>query len=137
MSGPFDDAKTNTMIPTFFREVLNRLRTKSPKFFYILQLFGASLTFASYVPTMLERWTTLIVSQHFINFCEDIAKYAAGFTIAALLPAESKPTAMTKDGDVLKKLDSALYPFTAKTEQKQAEKGEVPVVQDPIPEEKP
>ena len=124
------------MIPTFFKELLNRLRTKSPRFFFILQLFGASLTFASYIPTMLERWTTLIVSQQFINFCEDIAKYAAGFTLAALLPAESKPMAMTKEGDVLKKLDSETYPFTAKNELKQASKGEVAVINDPLPGEK-
>lgn len=123
------------MIPQFFKEFLNRLRTKSPRFFFILQLFGASLTFASYVPTMLERWTTLIVSQHFINFCEDIAKYAAGFTLAAMLPAESKPTAMTQQGDVLKKLDSGTYPFTANQEMKQAEKGAVPVIKDPLPGE--
>lgn len=122
----------NTQVINFFREAINRLRTRSPKFFYILQLFAASLTAAGKLPGILERWTTLIVSPQFVNFCDDVSKYAIGFLAATLLSAESKPTAITEGGDVLKKLDDSKYPFTATSEKKKAERHEAPVVKDPL-----
>ncbi len=110
------------MVVKFLKEALYRLRAKSPRFFYVLQIFGACLTFASYLPGMLERWTTMEISPQFINFCEDIAKYAAGFTAAVLLPAEASPTSITQNGNLEKQVVDERYPFTAESQLKQAEK---------------
>lgn len=123
----------NPQILNFFRETLNRLKTKSPRFFFIMQMFAGSLTAASKLPGILERWTTLIVSPQFVNICEDVSKYAIGFLACTLLSAESKPMAMTPKGDVIKRLDEDKYPFTAKVEHQKAEKLETPVVSDPLP----
>ncbi len=122
----------NIQIINFFKEAIYRLRTKSPRFFYILQLFAAGLTAASKLPGILERWTTLIVSPQFVHFCDDISKYAAGFLLATLLSSETKQTAITEDGSVIKKLEEKKYPFTTTSEKKKAAKEEAPVVKDPL-----
>jgi len=123
----------NPQVLNFFREALNRLRTRSPRFFYILQLLGGSMTLAGKLPTLLDRWTTMHISPEFVNVCNDIAKFSLGFLMATFLSAETKPTAVTQEGDVLKKLDETKYPFTATSEKKKAARHETPVVEDPLP----
>lgn len=123
----------NQQVINFVKESIQRLRVKSPKFFFILSLIGASLTLLGYLPAAIDRWTTISVSQEFINFCEDVSTRAQGFLIATLFSAESKPTAMTPAGDVLKKLDEEKYPYTASVERKKVEAAEIPVVADPLP----
>lgn len=117
----------------YLKELVHRIRTRSPKFFFILSVIGGSLTLLGYLPAALDRWTNLDVSQNFINFCEDVSSRAQGFLFATLFAAESKPTAMTPEGNVLKKLDEAKYPFTAEVERKRVEAAEIPVVQDTLP----
>lgn len=115
----------SSIIIDFFRESLNRLFSKSPKFFKIFQLFAASLTFAGYIPSMLQRWFGVEVPGPTITLCEDIAKYAAGFFAAALLPVAQKPVAKTEEGEAIKVTDEKRMPFTAKAETK--------VMQDAVP----
>jgi hypothetical protein len=117
----------------YFKEMLHRLRTRSPKFFLVLSIFGVCLAALGYVPAAIDRWTNIIVSQNFINFCEDVSNWAKGFILATLFASETKPTAMTPEGDVLKKLDEAKYPFTAEVEKKRAEAEATPTVKDPMP----
>lgn len=111
-----------SVILNFFTELINRLKSKSPKFFKILQLFAALLTFAGYVPSMLKVWFNVQVPDHTITLFEDIAKYSAGFFAAAFLPTQSKSVAMTEDGDILKTTNEKTMPFTAAAEVKVEEK---------------
>lgn len=103
----------------FFVELWQRLRTKSPTFFRVLQLFSALLTFAGYIPSILQRWFNVEVPGHIITMCEDISKYAAGFLIAASLPVSAQPIAITSEGQMLKKTDETKLPFTAEKEARQ------------------
>jgi hypothetical protein len=112
------------IIIDFIKEFLSRMTAKSPWFFKILQLFFASLTFAGYVPSMLQRWLNIEVPGHVITLCEDIAKYATGFFVAALLPVKSEPVAVTQQGEVLRKVDEDKLPFTAAKEQAAAQKSD-------------
>jgi|GEM_PF-2434415 len=107
-----------SVILNFFTELINRLKSKSPKFFKILQLFAALLTFAGYVPSMLQQWFNVEVPGHIITLFEDIAKYSAGFFAAAFLPTQSTPVAQTTTGDILKTTDEVKMPFTAAAEEK-------------------
>ncbi len=113
-----------SVIINFFTELLNRIRSKSPKFFLVLQLIGASLTLAGYVPSMLQQWFNVDVPGHVISMCEDVAKYATGFFAAALLPSQSKSVAQTASGDILKTTDENKMPFTAAAEEKAEAKKE-------------
>ena len=120
----------NSQLLNFFREAITRIQTKSPKFFFVLQLFGASLTLAGYIPSMLQRWFNVEVPGHLITLCEDIAKYATGFFGASLFAAQAKPVAQTEEGEMLKKVDAEKFPFTALVEKKIEIKSatDVPVV---------
>lgn len=123
------------IIADFFRESLHRLFSKSPKFFKVFQLFAALLTFAGYVPSMLQRWFNVEVPGHVITLCEDIAKYAAGFFAAALLPVAQKPVAQTEEGEAIKVTDEKKMPFTAKAETKAMDKEVPPPPVKDVPEE--
>lgn len=112
----------NTQLINFFREALFRLGTKSPKFFFILQIFGASLTFAGYIPSMLLRWFNVDVPDHVIVMCEDISKYAAGFFIASTFPAISKTVGQTEEGHAIVLTDKSKMPFTSASEKKEIKK---------------
>lgn len=106
----------------FFVELWQRLKTKSPTFFRVLQAFAASLTFAGFVPSMLQRWFNVEVPGHVITMCEDIAKYSIGFLAAAALPVNAPQVSVTETGEILKKTDEKRLPFTAEKEIQQAEK---------------
>ncbi len=124
----------------FFIEFFNRLGRKSPKFFRILQLIGASLTFAGYIPSMLQRWFGLEVPGPTITMCEDIAKYASGFFAASLLPATSQVVAQTDEGSAVKVTDEKKFPFTANAEKKKIDESvpPPPIASDvPEPDNKP
>lgn len=126
---------TNPTIRDFLIEIWNRLRTKSPKIFRVLQLLGASLTLAGYIPSMLQQWFNVEVSGNFISLCEDVSKYAAGFFAAALLPAKSPPVAQTEEGKAIIVHDEKKMPFTSKVEEKEIDKAIPPL--EVVPEVKP
>lgn len=122
-------------IISFFIELFNRLRTKSPKIFRVLQLFSASLAFAGYVPSMLQRWLNVEVPGHLITMCEDIGKYATGFFIAAFLPVQPATVAQSETGEAIKVTDETKMPFTAKAESKALEKAVPPAPVVDVPNE--
>lgn len=126
----------SSIIIDFFRESLNRLFSKSPKFFKIFQLFAAALTFAGYVPSMLQRWFGVEVPGTTITMCEDVAKYAAGFFLAVLLPVAQKPVAKTEEGEAIKVTDEKRMPFTAKAETKVMDEAVPPPPVKDVPEAK-
>lgn len=124
----------NPQVGNFINELINRIRTRSPKFFFVCQIIGVCLIFLGYVPAALERWTNLIVSQKFINFCEDVSLHMTGFTMGLFLAGDTRNKGLTYEGDVLEKLDAEKFPFTAEVERKKAD--ELPIVPDPLPKSK-
>lgn len=117
-------------ILNFFKEALQRLKTKSPKFFFVLQMIGIGMLLLGKLPWALERWTTLIVSQQFLNFCHDVSMISAGFVGAIFFTAKAPPVALTEEGEVLNKVEAQKFAFSALSEKKEADKlaGQVPIV---------
>lgn len=120
----------NSPALNFFIELWNRLRSKSPKFFMVLQVFSASLTFLGFVPYALENWFNVEMASNFVKMCKDISSHAIVFFAAVSLPGQSTPVAKTENGTILKTTDEKTMPFTAAQEVKKEEKKmeELPVV---------
>lgn len=114
----------------FLKELVNRIFQKSPKFFQIVKIIMALLTFAMYLPSMLQVWFNVEVPGHVIRLCEDIAKYAIGFFGGSLLPVEQKPVAQTDEGKAVIVVDEKKLPFTAKTQEKLIDKVDPPIASD-------
>lgn len=126
----------NQQFVNFFRELLNRVATKSPKFFKVLQLFGASLTFAGYIPSMLQQWFNVTVPGYTITMCEDIGKYAAGFFACSLLAVKTPTVGQTVEGSPVQVTNEKAMPFTAKSEAKEVAAAKPPeIVLPQVPEE--
>lgn len=125
-----------SQILNFFIELFNRLRAKSPKVFQVLQIFAASLTFAGYIPSMLQRWFDVEVPGHTITLCEDVAKYAAGFFLASSLPVKTPVVAQTKEGEPVQVTDEKKLPFTAKAEEAAIKEAVPPVPVVNVPDAK-
>lgn len=106
----------------FFREFFARLSTKSPAFFKVLMVFMASLTFAGYIPSMLQQWFGVEVSGGVIHLCETIAHYTTGFLIASGLTAKPDVVGQTEKGMEVKVTDKKRMPFTANKEMKEIAK---------------
>lgn len=113
------------ILADFFREMLNRLKTKSPVFFKVLMIVAASLTFAGYLPSALQRWMDVDVPGQMISICEAIAKYATGFLFACGLTVKTPTVGQTTEGSEVKVTDPVAMPFTAKKEKQDVAK-EVP-----------
>lgn len=125
----------SSIVLDFFKELLNRLFSKSPKFFKVLQVFSACLTFAGYVPSMLQRWIGVPVPGHIIHLFEDIANYAGVFFLGVMLPVAQKPVAQTAEGEAIKVTDEKKMPFTAKAETKVMEAAIPPPSVKDVPDE--
>lgn len=110
----------------FLKELVNRFFQKSPKFFQIIQIIASLLSFAMYIPSMLQRWFNVEVPGNIITLCEDIAKYAIGFFGASLLPVQQKPVAQTDEGKAVVVVDEKKLPFTAKTQEKMVDQTDPP-----------
>lgn len=126
------------IILDFFKEMANRIGAKSPMFFKVLQVLGASLTFAGYIPSMLQQWFNVEVTGNVINVCETVAHYATGFFASSMLAVKSPVVGQTEQGSIVKVTDEKAMPFTAKSEQKAAAK-EIPPPEtlSNVPEEAP
>lgn len=121
---------------SFFVELFNRLRTKSPKVFQVLQVFAGSLALAGYVPSMLQRWFNVEVPGHVITLCEDVSKYAQGFFAAALLPVNTPVVAQTVEGAAVEVTNEKKLPFTAKVEAEVIKEAVPPIPVVDVPKEK-
>ncbi len=110
------------VILDFFVEIINRIRTKSPAFFKILQLIGASLTFAGYFPSMLQVWFGVEVPGKMIGIFETVAHYATGFWASSALAVKAPIVGQTEQGAEVRVTDQRKMPLTAKAEQKEIAK---------------
>lgn len=106
------------IILDFFKEMVNRIGSKSPMFFKVLQVLGASLTFAGYVPSMLQQWFGIEVSGGVIHICEKVAAVSAGFFASSMLAAKPAIVGQTVSGLEVKVTNENKMPFTAKSEAK-------------------
>lgn len=106
----------------FLLEFILRFGAKSPKFFVVFQIIMALLAMLGHLPTTLRNWFDVQMPDHFVTMCKDIAKYATGAFVMALLPADTKPVARTDDGSILKKTNDKKLPYTAVAEERQAVK---------------
>lgn len=113
------------ILTDFFREMINRLKTKSPTFFKVLMVIAAALTFAGYIPSMLQQWFNFQVYGSVIHYFEAVAHYATGFLVACGLTVKTDPVGKTEEGSAVKVTDEKVMPFTASREKKAMAK-EVP-----------
>lgn len=107
-------------------EAINRLKTKSPKFFFVLQCITGGMFLLGWLPWALERWTPITPSEYLINFCKDISKVAGGMLLSALFPTRSPIAAQTPTGEAVLVTNEKKMPFTAKAEAKAIEEKEPP-----------
>jgi len=122
----------NGQLLNFFKEAWNRIGSKSPKFFFVMKIIGASLALAGKLPWALDRYTNVEPSQQFINLCSDVGTFFMGVFATSFLPSQSRAIAVTEEGDVMKKTDTEQLPFTATSEAKVSDKQDLPTI-DNIP----
>lgn len=87
----------NNQFLNFFRELINRVATKSPRFFQLLQVVFASLSLAGYLPGVLSKYFNVELPGHTIALCSDIALFTTGFFGATLLPVKPNASAQTEE----------------------------------------
>jgi hypothetical protein len=102
----------------FLRETLNRLFTKSPKFFMIWQIISGLFVFISGLPLLLTQFN-IHLQEPFATLSSKAVTFAAiGMLLMSKLTTQSKQVAVTEAGDVLKKTDDQKLPFTSGQEQR-------------------
>ena len=103
----------------WFIETLNRIFTKSPKFFRIWQMVAGAVALVGWIPSTLELVGIAIpepytgTTARIIKWCGTIALFMAS------LPTQSKVVAIDECGDAMKQTDKKELPFTARQEDKQ------------------
>jgi len=126
----------NANVLTFLREFIQRLFTKSPKFFKIWTLISGALVLITGIPAFITMLPVGITIPDIFNQGVTTAvRYAGtGVLLMSLLTTQSKPGAITDGGVVIKSTDSNQLPFTAATEMKSAIKHDIATVKiDVIP----
>lgn len=114
-----------TTLIAFLQEIFQRFRTKSPKFFQIWQWISGALVMITTLPSLLSEIESfgIVLPEVFHGHVAIAVRYAGiGVLLMSMLTTQSKPTAITEDGTILKKTDDAKLPFTAGAEQKNAVK---------------
>lgn len=106
----------------FVQELIQRLFTKSPVFFQIINRISLALILVTGLPGFFEElginlpdWATVLQNKI-------IAWSAIVSAIISKLTTQSTPIAVTSSGEVLKKTDEKKLPFTAKSEDKASAK---------------
>lgn len=102
----------NPIIAAYFKEAIQRLGTRSPMFFRMLQFFMASLTFAGMIPTVLCDYFGIELQANFVKLCRDIAKVSLGMFLGGFFTVESKPVAIQENGTFLNQTDEKKLPYT-------------------------
>lgn len=119
-------------ILSFLQETLQRLFTKSPKFFKIWMIISGTLVLITGIPDWI-RFTGITIPNlwnHDVTLAVAWASRAA--TFMAILTSKSPIVAVTVGGNVLKATDDTKLPFTAAVEQKAAVKEQVPKVDEKV-----
>jgi len=122
----------NANVLSWLQENLQRLFVKSPLFFKIWALISGSLILITGVPDFINM---LHINGFEIPNLWDAAITKAvgwasrGVFLMSILTSQSKPAAITDQGEVIKSTDTKKLPFTSAIEQKSAVKHGVDVVE--------
>lgn len=119
---------TNFLAVKFLQEMIQRLFTKSPKFFQIWQMISAATAAVTGLPDLLKAISiqlppTLLT---FENKTVGIASTAVLFF--TLMTSQSTVVAKDTTGTPLKQTDTGSLPFTSKIEENKTAKMDVPTV---------
>lgn len=110
---------TNLFI-TFLQEIVMRLKSKSPKFFAILQWIFGAIAAVTGIPAFLVTMGVELHGMLFTLESKAVAVCTALMWIIAKLPVENKTVTVTSDGKVLKQTNDDKLPFTKQEEVKAA-----------------
>lgn len=121
---------TNPLL-AYLQEFFQRLSTKSPKFFRVIQIVSAVATLLTGLPGLFEElgwtlpdWATILQNKT-VAFC-----MLTALTISKLT-TQSTAAAQTASGQVLKITNDEKLPFTAANEQV-AKPPALPIVMDEV-----
>lgn len=117
----------NPNVLQFLQEFLQRLFTKSPKFFKVWTWISGALVLITGIPAFITMLPVGITIPDIFNQGVTTAvRYAGtGVLLMSLLTTQSKPVGVTETGAVIKSTDGKQLPFTAAAEQKSADKHEI------------
>jgi len=116
----------NNQLLNFLIELIQRLKTKKPKFFVYLQWFVAAMGAVTGLPDLLIKFHISLPPALTVLENQFVAACSVGFFIASQLTSATPVAAVTKDGAVLTKTDEVKMPFTAKAEVVKAQKEQIP-----------
>jgi len=105
----------------YLKELLQRLKTKKPKFFVVLQIITGVLGAITGLPAFLAQFSIILPPAALVLENKYVAWASIGFMIASQLTTSSPAATVTKDGVVLTKTDEKKLPFTEKVEVKKAQ----------------
>lgn len=112
----------NPNVLAFLQELFQRLYTKSPLFFRIIQWVTGIALLITGIPAFLGMLNVHLPALWSDKLNQVIAYISAGMYFVSLLTTQSKSVGITDAGQVVKKTNEQLLPFTAAAEQKAAEK---------------
>ena len=107
----------NENLLNFLKETLQRLFTKSPKYFVIWQAIAFAAMLITGIPEILQD--NGVVLPPFLSFLsnETVAWIAGAILTLSKLTTQSTPI-LTDSGEIVKQTNVKALPFTAKAEEK-------------------
>jgi hypothetical protein len=111
---------------SFLIELVQRLKTKKPKFFVVLQYITGLLGAITGLPAFLAQFSITLPPTWLALENKYVAWASVGFLIASQLTTATPAATVTKDGVVLTKTDEKKLPFTGEAEVKAAQVKQVP-----------
>lgn len=117
----------NNMLLAFVSEFFQRLFQKSPKFFAILNTISVIVAIVTGLPGFLASVGIHLPDALAVLQNQIVAWAAIVALIIGKLPTPSTPVGITESGDVLKKTNQKVLPFTASSENKNATNKTLPV----------
>lgn len=116
-------------IITFLQELLQRLFTRSPKFFKIWTIIAGALVLVTGLPELLTAININVPDLWNAKITTAVAWASRAALFMSLLTTSSKPAGVTPTGTIIKATDTTKLPFTAAEEKKEAVKKEVDTVE--------
>ena len=112
----------NTILFDFLREMIQRLGTKSPKFFRVIGIVSAAAALVTGLPGLFQELGITLPAWAEIAQSKTISIAATVSFFISKLTTQSAPVAITQSGEILTKTNEEKLPFTAKAEEAAASK---------------
>ncbi len=115
----------------FLKEFLQRLFTKSPKFFKVWTYISGALVLITGIPEFISALPFNVHIPDLLNekLTVAIAWASRAALLMSLLTTKSQPIGVTPDGKVVKATNDKVLPFTAASEQVSAVKHDIPTIE--------